>query len=140
VKRPRPRTLVLIGLAVVLLGASGGFTLWLNSTPPALGPHPADVYRLVVVGGERGRPAGPSATVPLPGGRAAYLTLYGPDAQGVNSIGVTTDPDGDAGTSSYRVHAGSRVRSHGLDITVLHVWNEPLRKHDAVDLKAIPTR
>jgi hypothetical protein len=53
-KRPRTRTLLLGGIAVVLLGGAGGFALWLNATPPALGAHPVDVYRLVAEGGTDG--------------------------------------------------------------------------------------
>ncbi len=142
-KRPRTRTLVLGGIAVVLLGGAGGFTLWLNATPPDLGAHPADVYRLVTEGGTRGIPPQPSATVPLPDGRKAYLTLDGRDGadpDGVNSIAVSTDRESNAGTSAFTVRAGTHIRTHGLDITVLHVWNEPLSKNDAIDLKAAPTR
>jgi hypothetical protein len=141
-KRPRTRTLVLTGLAVVILGGGGGFALWFNSTPPPLGAHPADVYRLTKSNhGVTGIPPAPTATVGMPDGTKLFLTLEGRDTSdpdGVASILVAPDPTlGKA--HSYQVHTGSHVRSQGLDITVLHVWNEPMPKNDAVDLKAVPT-
>jgi hypothetical protein len=142
-KRPRTRTLILGGIAVVLLGGAGGFTLWLNATPPALGAHPADVYRLVAEGGTHGIAPQPSVTVPLPAGRNAYLTLDGRDSadpDGVNSIAISTNRESNADASAYKVRSGTHIRTHGLDITVLHVWNEPLSKNDAIDLKAVPAR
>ncbi len=142
-KRPRTRTLVLIGLAVVLLGGGGGFALWVNSTPPALGAHPADVYRLTMSDhGVTGIPPAPTASVMMPDGKKPFLTLAGRDTgdpDGVNRILVAPDPTL-SHADWYVVHSGSHLRSNGLDITVLHVWNEPMPKNDAVDVKAVPTR
>lgn len=142
-KRPRTRTLVLTGLAVVILGGGGGFALWANSAPPSLGAHPADVYRLTMSNhGVTGIPPGPTAWVALPDGKKISLILDGRDTsdpEGVNSIVVWTESTTAEG-QAFTVHTGSHVRSNGLDITVLHVWNEPMPKNDAVDVKADPTR
>jgi hypothetical protein len=98
---------------------------------------------LAAEGGTGGIAPQPPVTVPLPESRKACLTLDGRDSadpHGANSIAVSTNRESNAGASAYTVRAGTHIRTHGLDITVLHVWNEPLSKNDAIDLKAVPAR
>jgi hypothetical protein len=139
VKRSPGRVLIVVLVAVVVVGAVG-FWRWERQAPPALGAHAADVYRLVDTTGGRSVPPMPTAKVREPDGTDVYLTLAGRDADdpaGATGILVSRTV-AYSGSRLYTVHAGSHLRALGLDITVLHVWNEPRRVNCAVDLKADP--
>ncbi|GHE11736.1 hypothetical protein [Streptomyces alanosinicus] len=142
----RRRLLVWILVPVTLLVAGLiGFLVYWGQTPPALGAHSSDVYRVTFSDtGGHSAPQVPTAFIKLPDGSKVGLQIGGPiHGSGPHRALLMIRPLLPSGSygdgTSFPVAPGDVVREHGLRVKVLKVWAMPDWKKSAVDVQADPS-
>ncbi|MGW2422226.1 hypothetical protein ACWC0C_23730 [Streptomyces sp. NPDC001709] len=143
VRRRRLLVWVLVPVTVVV-GSVIGFLVYWNQTPPALGSHASDVYRVTFSNtGGNSAPQLPTAFVKLPDGSKVGLQIGRPiHSSGPHQAGLMIRPLLDGGSygdgTSFQVAPGDVVWGHGLRVKVLKVWAMPDWRKSAVDVQANP--
>lgn len=110
-----------------------------DAQPPPLGPHPADVQRIVVV--PNGNPFGHTGGIQLSGGRSVAFSVVTNDlikpALGPHEAELALEPD-DVHADWHLVKAGDVITEYGIRVKVLRIWRMPNPDHDAMDIQADP--
>ncbi|MGW1282754.1 hypothetical protein ACWD4N_03320 [Streptomyces sp. NPDC002586] len=143
VRRRRLLVWILVPVVVVAGGVIGFLVYW-NQTPPALGSHTSDVYRVTLSNtGGNSAPQLPTAFIKLPDGSRVGLQIGGPiHSSGSHRAQLMIRPLLPGGSygdgTSFPVAPGDVVREHGLRVKVLNVWAMPDWHKSAVDVQADP--
>ncbi len=126
---------VLAAVVVVLVHRADGN----SAKPPPLGPHPADVQRIVVV--PDGNPFGHTGGIQLSGGRSVAFSVVTSDfikpVPGPHEAELALEPD-DLHSDWHLVKAGDVITEYGVRVKVLKIWRMANPNYDAMDVQADP--
>lgn len=131
--------LVAVGILVAVLVHQADGPSANDAQPPPLGPHKADVQRIVVV--PESIPVDETGGIKLPNGHDVGFSVVtndlvkpvaGPNEAELGLYDSPLHPDW------HVVKAGDVITEYGIRVKVLKIWRMPNPDHDAMDLQADP--